>query len=113
MFFLPYHISVVRGYINTTFPLGSGKAAQASVIATSVIRQRNSIFVKRRDNDKEFFTSMKVPIGCNWNKSKRQLFLLTGTVESGRGPVLSCHVKEEIWLQLKKDMILHFCRVLH
>lgn len=99
----------VRGYIKTLFPVGNGETEQANIIATEVIRQRDNIFVKRDEIGDEYIASIKVPGGCHWKSNEDRLFLLTGNLESGRGPVLQCHITEEAWLNFPKDHILHLC----
>jgi len=102
---------VVRGYIKTLFPVGDGQSEQANVIATEVIRQENYIFVKSSETDNKYTASIKVPGGCHWKETEDRLYLLTGNLESGRGPVLQCHIKETAWLKVLKEDILHLCSV--
>lgn len=102
----------VRGYIHPMFPVGNGQNEQATIVATEVIRQENNIFVKRSETDDEFTASVKVPNGCHWKQMEKHLFLLTGELEAGKGPVLRCHIKEEIWVKLRKQNILDMCSML-
>lgn len=102
---------VVRGYIKTLFPVGDGQTEQANVIATEVIRQENYIFVKSSKTDNEYTASINVPSGCHWKETEDRLYLLTGNLKSGRGPVLQCHIKETAWLKVLKEDILHLCSV--
>lgn len=106
-----FFLLAVRGYIKTLFPVGNGKTEQADVISTEVIREKYNIFEKRSGADDEFIASIKVPSGCHWNEAEDKLFLLTGNLESGKGPVLQCHTKEKAWLNLKKESILRLCNV--
>lgn len=102
---------VVRGYIKTLFPIGDGQSEQANVIATEVIRQENYIFVKSSQTTNEYTASISVPGGCHWKETEDRLYLLTGNLKSGRGPVLQCHIKETAWLKVLKEDILHLCSV--
>ena len=102
---------VVRGYIKTLFPVGDGLSEQANVIATEVIRQENYIFVKSSKTNNEYTASINVPSGCHWKETEDRLYLLTGNLKSGRGPVLQCHIKETAWLKVLKEDILHLCSV--
>lgn len=106
-----FSVLVVRGYIKTLFPVGDGQSEQANVIATEVIRQENYIFVKSSETDNKYTASIKVPGGCHWKETEDRLYLLTGNLESGRGPVLQCHIKETAWLKVLKEDILHLCSV--
>ena len=103
----------VRGYIHPLFQVGNGQKEQANIIATDIIRQENPIFVKSSETDNKFTASAKVPSGCHWKQMEKRLLLLTGNLEDGKGPVLQCYIKEESWVKLKKENILHLCRVLH
>ena len=38
---------------------------------------------------------------------------MTGSLEDEKGPVLQCHIKEEIWVKLKTETILDLCRFVH
>lgn len=102
---------VVRGYIRNLIPVGNGRTQQADFEATEIIRQENEIFVKR-DSD-EFYGSVNVPGGCHWRETEDQLLLLTGNLESGKGPALQCYIQEEDWVNIPKENILHFCKVVH
>lgn len=106
-------ITVVRGYIHPMFPVENGLYEQANIVATEVIRQQSTIFVKRSEMNDEFTASVKVPNGCHWKQMEKRLFLLTGNLEDGKGPVIQCHIKEQIWVKLKKENIQHLCRVVH
>ncbi len=106
-----FPLLAVRGYIKTLFPVGNGESEQANVIATEVIRQKDNIFVKRSETDDEYTASIRVPGGCHWKQTESRLFLLTGNLESGKGPALQCHIKEEAWINLSKDSILHLCGI--
>lgn len=92
------------------YGLDDGRTSQADVVVTDLIRQRHEIFVKRSDKDSRLFGSMKFPSGCHWKESESRVFLLTGNIESGRGPVLMCHTQEEEWVKLEKDSILDMCK---
>lgn len=103
----------VVGYIDSLFPVGDGQKEQANIIATEVIRQEGNIFVKSRETDEKYTASVKVPSGCHWKQMNKRLFLMTGSLEDGKGPVLQCHIKEEIWVKLKTETILDLCRFVH
>lgn len=104
-----FFVLAVRGYIEDVFPVENGQSEQANVIATEVIRQKDNIFVKRNEVDENYTASIKVPSGCNWKETENRLFLLTGNLKSGRGPVLQCHIKEEAWINVPKDNMLRLC----
>ncbi|XP_068675074.1 meteorin-like protein [Montipora foliosa] len=98
----------VRGYIHPMFPVENGQSEQANIAATEIIRQKIQVFNKN-ETAGIYAASVKIPSGCHWEEMKEYLFILTGDLESGKGPVLKCHVKETIWLKLKKESILHLC----
>lgn len=99
----------VRGYVHPMFPVEKGKSEQANIIATEIIRQEKLIFTKNETSG-IFTGSVKIPRGCHWKETENHLFILTGDLQSGRGPVLRCHVKEKIWLKIRRESILHLCR---
>lgn len=102
---------VVRGYIRRLIPVGNGLTEQADFEATEIIRQEHEIFVKRDAN--KFAGSINVPGGCHWRETKNQLLLLTGNLKGGKGPALQCYIQEEAWVNIPKEDILHFCKVVH
>jgi len=107
---------VVRGFIQSIFPVGNGEKEQAYIIAnddTDIIRQEHSIFIRSSEAGGMFGSSVKVPGGCHWKQMGRRRMLLTGNLEAGQGPVLQCHIEEEVWVKLKKENLLHLCRVIH
>ena len=69
--------------------------------------------MKRSKTDDKFTGSIKVPGGCHWKEMEDRLFLLTGNLESGKGPVLQCYIKEEAWVNVPKENILHLCKVIY
>lgn len=109
----PVYLIVVRGYIHPLFPVGNGQKEPANIIATKLIRQEKNIFVKSKETGDKFRALVEVPAGCHWKQMEKIVFLLTGNLESGKGPVLQCHIKEEIWVKLKKETILNLCRLVH
>lgn len=104
-----FHLSAVRGYVHPMFPVERGKSEQANIIATEIIRQEKLIFNKNEASGM-FTGSVKIPRGCHWKETENHLFILTGDLQSGRGPVLRCHVKEKIWLKIRRESILTLCR---
>lgn len=104
---------VVRGYIHPLFPVGNGQKEPANIIATELIRQEKNIFVKSKETGDKFRALVEVPAGCHWKQMEKIVFLLTGNLESGKGPVLQCHIKEEVWVKLKKETILNLCGLVH
>lgn len=102
---------VVKGRIISTIQL-DGRTVQAEVLAKELLRQTANIFV--REKGKMFASpigSVQFPSNCKWNRNKVHLF--TGNIVSGRGPVLGCHVKESIWMKLKKQHISHLCKYVY
>lgn len=108
---LKFSIIVVRGYIRRLIPVGNGLTEQADFEATEIIRQEHEIFVKRDAN--KFAGSINVPGGCHWRETKNQLLLLTGNLKGGKGPALQCYIQEDVWVNIPKEDILHFCKVVH
>ena len=108
---LKFSIIVVRGYIRRLIPVGNGLTEQADFEAKEIIRQEHEIFVKRDAN--KFAGSINVPGGCHWRETKNQLLLLTGNLMGGKGPALQCYIQEEAWVNIPKEDILHFCKVVH
>lgn len=109
----PVYLIVVRGYIHPLFPVGNGQKEPANIIATELIRQEKNIFVKSKETGDKFRALVEVPAGCHWKQMEKIVFLLTGNLESGKGPVLQCHIKEEVWVKLKKETILNLCGLVH
>lgn len=107
------YLLVVRGYIHPLFSVGNGQKEPANIIATELIRQEKNIFVKSKETGDKFRALVEVPAGCHWKQMEKVVFLLTGNLESGKGPVLQCHIKEEIWVKLKKETILNLCGLVH
>ena len=101
----------MKGRIISTIQLDV-HTVQAEVLAKELLRQTANIFV--REKGKKFASpigSVQFPTSCKWNRNK--MYLFTGSIVSGRGPVLVCHVKETIWMKLQKQHISHLCKYVY
>ena len=101
----------MKGRIISTIQLDV-HTVQAEVLAKELLRQTANIFV--REKGKKFASpigSVQFPTSCKWNRNK--MYLFTGSIVSGRGPVLGCHVKETIWMKLQKQHISHLCKYIY